>query len=79
MTKFRRGFWTHDRFSDVFIEIVKVQFVKPNEYTKMKVNWWNRGQMGKPWIISYRPEKIKIKAKDYKYWSRYEVTVQIIP
>ena len=68
---FKRGFWEHEKFMDVFIEVLKVQY-HGSEYTKLEVRWWNRGFDGSdPWLILDKPQKIKVLREKYKEWRRY--------
>ena len=66
---FGRGYWVHDNCMDVFIDVLKVQYKGPT-YTKLKVNWMNKGFTNKPWFI-YGTETIKIRREGYKNWQRY--------
>jgi len=42
---------THQRFMDVFIEIIRVTY-KDDKRVKGKLVWWNRSQTGCPFVIS---------------------------
>jgi len=55
---------------DVFIEIKSVSFRGP-DYTKLKIYWWNKGQVGRPWPMLSRPSKIKILKEHYAGWSEF--------
>jgi len=48
---FEKGFYTHKNFKDVFIEVIDV-VSKTDQYVLLKMLWWNRGQMGKPFVIA---------------------------
>jgi hypothetical protein len=63
-----KGFWTHQRFMDVFVEVTKVQYRGP-KYLKVKVNWWNKGQSGSPFPLGVT-QTITINNDDLKYWSK---------
>ena len=58
---------------DVFIEVVSVLHAYPDGSQKLRVKWWNKGQMGEPFEIGRRPgekQTIKIKGAHMKHWSR---------
>jgi hypothetical protein len=42
----RKGFWRHERFMDVVMEVLKCGY-KDHKRVKVRVMWWNRGQSGK--------------------------------
>ncbi len=67
INRFNRGFFTHDRFMDVFIEVLRVQYRGP-KYTKLKIRWWNKSQSNNPFIIDYSSYTIKILHTDLKQW-----------
>lgn len=66
--KFRKKmFYTHDEFMDVAVEVVKVQF-QDSKKAKLKIRWWNRGWVGKPYDIFLADHKITIK--NFRGWKR---------
>ena len=67
--RFCKGYFTYSNFKDVFIEVLSVPY-RCNEYTKIKILWWNKNKHGKPFIIFPSAETIKIKKDEYKNWSR---------
>ena len=67
-TKFTKGPWRHRRMVDVFVDIIKIQYVG-EKYTKLKVIWMNRGYTGKPWMLTM-PENVKVMREDEKDWIR---------
>lgn len=69
MMKFARGFYKHKAFKDVFIEILRVQYVDEKR-TKARVIWWNMGYVGEPYMI-HRNEPIIIKKEQYENWVRF--------
>jgi hypothetical protein len=40
--EFSPGLWTHEKFMDVAIEIIKVSY-QDEKQAKLKIWWWNRG------------------------------------
>lgn len=63
--KFTPGFWTHEKFMDVAIEILKVQY-QDEKRAKLKIHWWNRGWVGEPFRPFPTPNKLKIT--DFSGW-----------
>ena len=45
-----KGFYIHEAAKDVFIEIMKIQYAD-DKRVKAKVNIWNLGFTGNPWVI----------------------------
>jgi len=73
----KSGTWTHEKFKDVFVNILRVQYRGP-KYTKVRVEWWNKNGMPtryagliKPYPIGIT-ETIKIRTEDYQYWTPYK-------
>jgi hypothetical protein len=71
-------FYTHERFKDVFIEVLEVFSFGP-EYVKLKVRWWNLGFTGHPWIVPIDKSRltttqdIAIRADDWAaHWSPFD-------
>lgn len=57
------GFYRHERFLDVYVWVLKVQYKCAN-YRKIKIEWWlNSSSMG-------IRQNIKIKSDQFKNWSR---------
>lgn len=69
MTRFHRGFYRHNQFKDVFIEIIKSQYQDAKRF-KGRVRWWNLGFTGNPWIL-FPNEPIEINRKDMNDWKPY--------
>lgn len=68
--KFYAGLWEHERFMDVFIEVLKVQY-QDEKRAKMIVVWWNKGWEGNPWPISLRT---RLKITNFKGWRQVKNT-----
>lgn len=64
-----RNFYIHEAFKDVFIEVLRTSFIGP-KYTKLKVRWWNSGQMGIPYLIDEQPQTITIVSEDMFKWRK---------
>lgn len=62
--RFSKGMWDHERFSDVYMEVIKVQY-RGTKYTKMRVTWWHRN--GYPLTAGCK-QTVKIYKKDYFKW-----------
>ena len=58
------GFWTHERFMDVKLLVLKVQYADARKI-KVKVEWWNRRGM----FLGIR-QTIVISTKDLIRWAR---------
>jgi hypothetical protein len=67
---FYKGFWTHNKFMDVFIEVLQVEHYKPGEYTRVEVVFWNRSQANKPFLIEDSKQTITIFESQYPNWSK---------
>lgn len=61
-----KGFWLHERFMDVFIEVLRVQY-RDAKRIRLRVRWWNRGASGNPFPIRMN-DPITIQTKDLKHW-----------
>ena len=67
-----RGKWVHEKFKDVFIDVTEL-LGESDEYIRLKVNWWNQGQTGIPFLLfQASPQIIRIKKEDFSKWSKYE-------
>ncbi len=64
--KFFKGLWEHERFMDVFIEVVKVRY-QDEKRARLKIIWWNKGWTGNPMPIS-PIEKLHIT--DFNGWKQ---------
>lgn len=58
-------FITHERFMDVFCEVLETIETYPN--LKLRVRWWNKGQCGAPFSIGII-QNITIENKDLADW-----------
>jgi hypothetical protein len=65
MLTFHYGFWTHEKFSDVFIRVLKVQY-RDHKRTKLKIEWWARG-CHEPYCLQIK-DKLVINREDYDKW-----------
>ena len=64
--KFKPGPWHHRTFKDVFMVILERVEINA-KYTRLRVEWWNRGQMGIEYPLGVR-QTIRIKDIHYKDW-----------
>lgn len=64
-------YMVHDRFKDVFVEILKTPYRGP-KYKKVKVLWWNVSCTGEPYCISRIPETITIQNEDWFSWKYFD-------
>lgn len=63
---------------DVFMEILKVQYIGP-KYRKLTVRWWNVGFTKNPWVASDH-ETIKILNEDWNTdWMPFDPLKDIHP
>ena len=76
--KFSKGFWTHESFMDVFVEIEDV-VGQGEKGSILRIKWWNKGGYQdqfagfiKPFCIGIRG-RIVVKEKDYDKWTPYLV------
>lgn len=58
--------WRHERFMDVDMKIIKVQWV--GHYVKLKVSWVHR-RLGD---LQVRAQSVKVKQDQYKYWKQVD-------
>lgn len=70
--RFRHGYYRHKAFRDVYIEIINPQY-KDEKKFKGRVNWWNLGFTGDPWIMRHN-DPIEIEAKEFKNWTRIYIS-----
>lgn len=64
-------FYVHERFMDVFVEVLKVQYRGP-DYRKIKVRWWNYGYDGSnPWCVYNKPQVIQVNNNDWNLYWKY--------
>jgi hypothetical protein len=70
--RFGVGYWTHDKFMDVCIHILKVSY-QDHKRAKLRVRWLCRGYEG-DWYDLFpkepRPRNVIVQAKDYGSWRR---------
>jgi len=67
MYMFKKGtYWMHSQFRDIFIEILRVNYVYSDKI-KLKIRYWNLGYTGKPYAI-YDVQEYVILAEEYKDW-----------
>lgn len=73
-------FYVHERFMDVFVEVLKVQYKGP-KYMKIKVHWWNYGYDGSnTWCVDNKPQVLKIDNKDWNTsWKYFNPVLDIHP
>jgi hypothetical protein len=45
-----RGLYKHKNSMDVFIKVLRTTYRDLNK-VKMKVEWWNLGYTGNPWLL----------------------------
>jgi len=68
---FKPGLYIHDRFMDVFIEVLSVAS-EDSKSINLNIRWWNKGQCGKPY--AYKLDQVlNIKKKYYYNWNEYRV------
>lgn len=72
--RFSRGDWKHENCIDVFIEVIKVQYVD-SKRAKLRVIWWNLGYTGNPWTLT-QAESLEIQAKDFPKWQRLQSRIR---
>lgn len=60
----------HERFKDVFMEIMKLDDHALGD-SVLSVRWWNQGFTNDPWLISTKPQKVVIKKTDWPEWREY--------
>lgn len=65
-----RGFWIHDEFKDVFIEVMNY-YGKSHGMDVYGIEWWNRSASRSPWQIFER-DMIGVAPEDYAKWKRYD-------
>lgn len=76
--RFSKGDWTHEKFMDVFFEVIKVQYTDEKR-AKLRGFWWNLGWCGNPYKPFHTPETLTIQAKDFDQWKRLESRVRTVP
>jgi len=62
-------YYTHDKFTDVFFYVVATWKESGEKSLGMKVQWWNKGQMGTPFPIAGPNQTIIMtldKANEFK-------------
>lgn len=64
-----KGFWRHEKFVDVFVEVLKVIHL-PHK-TVLKVKWWNKGYCNNPMSMGL-VQKIEIKTEDVSKWHKIQ-------
>lgn len=62
-----QGYFMHNNCLDVAIHVLKVQFEQPGKYVKMKIDYYNLGYDGKPWIIE-RNNNFVVNVDQYHNW-----------
>lgn len=76
--RFSRGDWVHEKFMDVFFEVIKVQYIDAKR-AKLRGFWWNLGWSGNAFKILPNAETLTIQAKDFDQWKRLESRVRTVP
>lgn len=66
---FNKGFWEHEKFMDVFVEVISIQYIN-DDFTELTVRWWNKSQTNNPFMMSKNVQVIKINKEDYVKWRR---------
>lgn len=66
--KFTKGLWTHEKFMDVAIEVVKVSYMN-HKKAKLKIWWWNRGWVGKP-FKPFTDKTDRLVITDFTGWKK---------
>lgn len=61
-------YFMHSNALDVCIYVLKIQFNGP-DYVKMKVDYYNLGYSGNPWIIE-RKNNFIVEKEQYSNWIR---------
>jgi len=70
--EFKSGdFWTHDRFMDVCVQIINVQWAGKST-CKIEVFWWNKTSGFNIGI----PQVIVIQKSQYEFWKKIEKPVR---
>jgi hypothetical protein len=66
---FTEGFWTHDKFMDVVIEVLHVRYTSAKE-ARLWVFWWVLGWNGE----AYRPfyDRDNLIITDFNGWRRID-------
>ncbi len=64
------GYWTHARFRDVFVEVIKFEGHHAGQDV-YQIEWWNRGASGNAFPINER-DLIGLDADDYSQWQPYD-------
>jgi hypothetical protein len=67
--EFSPGLWTHEKFMDVAIEIIKVSY-QDEKQAKLKIWWWNRGWVGEPFRPFSTPDRLIIT--DFTGWKKLD-------
>jgi len=72
---FTKGYYTHEAFKDVFIEVLDV-INTGHDCSLLTIRWWNKSQTGRPYLHNtVPPQDISIVAVDYHKWSTYKFTL----
>jgi hypothetical protein len=68
----------HDKFMDVFFEVIKTTYRGP-KYKKIKGRWWNLGFVGQPFPLGLGNQTITITHKDSQYWKFFDPNTDTHP
>lgn len=76
MTLKKYGTYIHESAKDLFIQIMKIQYVSTN-HLKVRVTWWNIGFTGEPWLvweqaIDINPRKWHTEWKEFDHEVDYK-------
>lgn len=74
---FTPGFWSHEKFKDIFIEVLDA--VKHEDISVLKIRYWNHGQTGTPFLIRPDIDEIKVYCQQYHYWHQINPNISSIP
>lgn len=66
-----KGFWIHDRFMDVFIEVFTYEG-KHSGQDVYTIEWWNRGQTPGNYFPIGERDMIGLDPEDYQHWKMYD-------
>ena len=72
-------FLVHEKFMDVFVEVLRT-IKSDSQSCTYKVRYWNWGFDGSsPWVVPNGKKEIKILNKDAKHWSWFNPNIDIHP